>query len=163
MRIVYLAVSAVLVLTVACPPAAPPVLSDADKAAIDSMDQHFARMANAADFSGLVKMYYAMDAVMLPPNTPAIQGQANIEAFLRTFPPISNMRLHTVEVDGVGDLAYVQGRYSMTLTPPGGAAMPDSGKYLEIFRRQSDKSWKVVRDMFSSDIPLPAPEPPKKP
>lgn len=162
MRIAYLALSTVLVLTVACPPAAPPALSDADKAAIDSLDREFARLANAADFASLVKMYYATDAVMLPPNAPAVQGQGNIEAFLRTFPPISNMQLHTDEVDGVGDLAYVRGRYTMTLTPPGGAAMADSGKYLEVFRRQSDKSWKAVRDMFSSDLPLPAPAPPKK-
>jgi ketosteroid isomerase-like protein len=37
--------------------------------------------------------------------------------------------------------------------------MPDSGKYIEIWRKQSDGTWKLVRDIFNSDLPLPTPTP----
>lgn len=149
----------------ACQPAAAPAgLSDADKATIDSLDHSFATLANAGDYGALVKAYYAEDAIALPPNGPAVTGQAAIEAFLKTFPTISNFQIQSEEIDGNGDLAYVRGRYSMTMTPAGGAAMTDSGKYLEVWRKK-DGAWRVTRDMFSSDLPLAAPAamPMKKP
>ena len=149
-----------LLIAAACQPPAPAGLTDRDKATIDSLDQKFAGLAMKRDFAGLVGAYYSDDAVLLPPNAPAVTGHAAIEAFFQTFPPISNFQLHTLEIEGAGDLAYLRGHYVMTLTPPGGAAIPDSGKYLEIWRKQKDGSWKAARDMFSSDVPLPMPAAP---
>jgi ketosteroid isomerase-like protein len=60
-------------------------------------------------------------------------------------------------------LAYDRGTYSMTITPPGAAAIEDRGKYLTIYRKQADGSWKVLRVMYNSDLPLPAPEKPAGP
>jgi ketosteroid isomerase-like protein len=45
---------------------------------------------------------------------------------------------------------------------PDGKPMKDRGKFIEVWKKQADGKWKVVADMFNSDIPLPAPEPPKK-
>lgn len=159
MRFPVLPVVAMLLLA-ACPPAGsgnPAELSVADKAAIDSVDHLFAPMAIAGDYAALVKAYYADDAMMLPPNMPIAAGHAAIEAVLRTFPPITAFELRNEEVVGAGDLAYVRGRYAMTMAPPGGPSVADSGKYLEIWRKTGG-SWKVTRDMFSSDVPLPAPD-----
>ncbi len=164
MRFPSLPVAAVLLL-VACQPAGSgksAELSVADKAAIDSIDHTFAPMAVAGDYAALVKAYYADDAILLPPNSPTATGHAAIEAFLHTFPPITAFELRTEEIVGAGDLAYVRGRYTMTMAPPGAATVADSGKYLEIWRKQGG-SWKVTRDMFSSDVPLPMPAPPMKP
>ena len=141
----------------ACQPAPPAGLSDADKAAIDSTSRVFVRHALANDFAALARDYYTDDAMVLPPNAPAVTGHAAIEAMFKTFPPITAFELQTEEVEGTADLAYVRGRYTMTMTPPGAPAIADSGKYLEIWRKQSDGSWKSVRDMFSSNIPLPPP------
>jgi hypothetical protein len=33
----------------------------------------------------------------------------------------------------------------------------ERGKYLTIWHKQADGTWKVVRDMFNSDLPLAAP------
>lgn len=57
-------------------------------------------------------------------------------------------------VVGAGDLAYVSGRYHLTLTRKG--APVDSGKFLDIRERQKDGSWLYVADMFNSSVPLPA-------
>jgi ketosteroid isomerase-like protein len=50
----------------------------------------------------------------------------------------------------------------MTMNPPGAPPITDSGKYLEVFRKQADGSWKNARDAFSSNLPAaaaPAPVP----
>lgn len=164
MRAVRLPALLGLAVLTACQPAPPAGLSDADKAAIDSTARVFVRHALANDFAALTRDYYSDDAMVLPPNAPAVTGHGAIEAMFKTFPPITAFELRTEEVEGTADLAYVRGRYTMTMSPPGAPAIADSGKYLEIWRKQGDGSWKSVRDMFSSDIPLPAPPPaPTKP
>jgi ketosteroid isomerase-like protein len=144
-------------LAAACQPASPARLSDADKAAIDSTSRVFVGHVLAGDFAALVRGYYSDDAIVLPPNAPAVTGHGAIEAMFKTFPPVTAFELQTEEVEGSADLVYVRGRYTMTLSPPGAPAIADSGKYLEIWRKQSDGTWKSVRDMFSSNIPLPPP------
>ena len=157
MRTTPLAVIALAALAAACQPATPAGLTDADRAAIDSAGQTFVKNVLASDYTALVKAYYADDAILLPPNMPAATGHAAIEAVLRTFPPITAFTIQQEELAGTGDLAYQRGRYRMTLAPPGMAAIPDSGKYLEIWRKGADGTWKIVRDMFNSDVPLPPP------
>ena len=55
---------------------------------------------------------------------------------------------------GAGDLVYTYGRYTMTLGLAGSPV--DSGKYLDIRRKQKDGSWKYEADMFNTSVPLPA-------
>lgn len=159
-----LLVSALFAALAACQPAAPAGLSDADRASITRMDEDFTRMAIAADYATLVKSYYTDDASFMAPNMPAATGSAAIEATLRSFPPITSFTIRNEEIEGAGNLAYARGRYVITMTPPGGAAVVDSGKSMVILRKQADGSWKVSRDMFNSDVPLPMPAPePVKP
>ena len=152
-----------LLCAMACQPAAPAPLTDADRAAIDSTSREFVRLVLAADFGAMTRMYYSDDGVVLPPNAPAVSGHAAIEAFFKAFPPVTAFELRDQEVVGAGDFAYKSGRYVMMMAIPGGPAVADSGKYLEVLRKQSDGSWKTVRDMFSSDLPVAAPDTTKKP
>jgi ketosteroid isomerase-like protein len=132
-------------------------LSDPDQAAIRKVAEDAAAMVNPSktDYADYVRLYYADDATVLAPNVPPAQGHAAIQAMLQSFPPMSDFKLDIVELDGRGDLAYVRGNYSMTMNPPGGPAVPDRGKYVEIWKKQADGSWKVRYDSFSSDLPMP--------
>ena len=65
-----------------------------------------------------------------------------------------------VEVAKSGDLAYLYGTYQMTANGPDGKQMPDTGKMLEIWKKQADGNWKCIVDTWSSDLP-PAPPPSK--
>ena len=52
---------------------------------------------------------------------------------------------YELEIAGSGDLAYGIGTFSLA------RPAPDRGKFVEVYRRQADGSWRCVADMFSSD------------
>ncbi len=128
-------------------------LSDADIAAIEEGSAAFVAASNANDWGGVAALY-TEDAVLMPPNGPAVQGRADIEAFFAAFPPFSGFTLNPVEIDGRGDLAFVRGTFSMTIEMEGMPAVQETGKYIEIRRKQEDGSWLLAVDTFNSDTPL---------
>ena len=88
-------------------------------------------------------------------------GRAAILALQRSYGPIQEWKPTILAIEGHNELAYVHGAYQMSLTPPGAAApVGDKGKYVEIWKKQRDGSWKVILDVWSSDLPAPVtPEP----
>jgi ketosteroid isomerase-like protein len=115
-------------------------------------DASFAELTVRGEYRALVESYYTADALFMAPNARGVVGHAAIEAMLRAWPPVTAFVLNTEDVVVRGDLGYSCGTYSMTMTPPGAAPIQDEGKFLEIFRRQADGSWKVTRDTFNSDL-----------
>jgi ketosteroid isomerase-like protein len=139
-----------------CAPASPKGLAEADRAAIRAVADSVEALFAAHRFEDGVALNFAEDAMTLQPNGPAVSGRAAIVGVLKSFPPFSEFKTEIQLLDGAGDVAYVHGTYSMAMTMPGDTAPTrDVGKYLEIWRRQGDGSWKVIRDMFNSDLPLP--------
>ena len=51
-----------------------------------------------------------------------------------------------VELQVVGDWAYLRNRLQMTLTPPGGAPRTRSGYTLTVLRKEPDGKWRLARD-----------------
>ena len=142
-----------------CKRTAPAGLSEMDKTAIRKVVDQAMVIANAPtkDWAAYTRAYYAEDAVVLEPNMPAVKGRAAIESLFLKFPSMTDFKVGLVEVEGRGDLAYVRGKYSMSVIPPGASEpIKDTGKYIEIWRKQADGSWKVIRDIYNSDLPLPA-------
>jgi len=142
-----------LVATLACRPA-PAALGDADRTALRAANDSFVQRVRRADWPALAKLY-AETAVLMPPGEHAVSGQAKILAWMKAFPPITLFDLRVVSVEGEGDLAYLTGKYFMTVAPPGAKPLADTGKYLEVHRRQPDGSWPMVADMFNSDLAPP--------
>ena len=91
-------------------------------------------------------------------------GREAIAALYRSSGSIQEYKLTILALEGRNDLAYVHSAYQMTVTPPGTAEpVGDRGKGVEIWKKQRDGSWKVVLDIFNSDVPAPAPPPPAMP
>ena len=105
---------------------------------------------------GDVAVLYADDAIVLPPEAAVVKGNAAIKEFwsgMAAFKP-TDWKLATEEVEVHGDVAIETGTYSLKLTPPGAKeAIADNGKYMVVWKRQSDGSWKIYRDMYSTNIP----------
>jgi ketosteroid isomerase-like protein len=163
----YLAYSLLVVLMslaiLGCRSSVPTELSDADKAAIRKGTDAVVSIANAPtkDWDAYVRADYTEDAMVLPPDTPAVKGWDAIKSYILTEGTVSDFKIEMLEIEGRGDLAYVRGTYSMAVTLPG-ASEPtkNTGKYIEIWRKQADGTWKVIRDIFNSDMPTPAPPAP---
>jgi ketosteroid isomerase-like protein len=138
----------------ACRPA-PAALSEQDKAAIRAVTGDVAKYVTAAkpDFAAYVKHYYTEDATVLTSNMPPVKGHGALQAFFAAFPPMSSFTPEIVDIGGQGDLAYVRGNYAMTMNPPGAAPVTDKGKYIEVWKKQADGSWKSAYDSFTSDLP----------
>jgi ketosteroid isomerase-like protein len=125
------------------------------RSALRTLDEAFMRHANNKDVAALVSAFYTDDAKLLPPNAALITGAGPIRDFWQGLIDAggADVTLETTDIDSSGDLAYGIGQYSFTLPSASGERTRDRGKYLVVFRRQSDGSWKAIADMFSSDQP----------
>jgi len=60
------------------------------------------------------------------------------------------------EIDLSGDIAVDRGDYDWVLTPvKGGADVRSVGRYVTIWHRQPDGSWKTTRLIWNSSEPAP--------
>jgi ketosteroid isomerase-like protein len=156
-RAIVLVVLAFALASSACQPPAQEAgpLSEEDVAAIQAFYESYAQAIRAGEWAGAAA-FYTQDAVFMPPNEPAVQGRAAIEAWSGASPPITEFSLPIGEIDGRGDLAFVRGTLLITILPEGAPEpIQDTGKYLVILRRQPDGTWLAALDIFNSDLPLP--------
>jgi len=146
-----------LCFTFACQPKGLATLSDADQAAIKkTADQAIAMFGSPTkDLSVLGNLLYAEDAVAFLPNAPALKGREAIVALLQTFPPILDYRQTRLEFEGFGQFAYDLEEWSMTSKISGEGTSTDTGRLVWIWRKQADGSWRVWREMSSSDVAAP--------
>jgi hypothetical protein len=66
---------------------------------------------------------------------------------------------------GLLPLLFLKRRHTGFSIPGAPAPFDEQGKFLQIYRKQSDGSWKMTREIYNSDLPLPLPvpaPPPKK-
>jgi uncharacterized protein (TIGR02246 family) len=106
--------------------------------------------------------FYANDAILMFPNMPAIVGKDSIRVYMKSsFADTAftvQYQITGVDVAQSGDLGYTQGTVtSATTDPKSGKVVTDRGKWLTVRRKQADGSWKIVRDAWSSDLPLSSP------
>jgi len=127
-------------------------LSTHDIAAIRGFYAVFTECFVARDFERILTLY-TDDAVVMPPNHAEISGHVAIREWMASFPKVTRAEFFVDEIEGGPDLAYVRGKYAMTLRIGNDQApIEDRGKYIEIRRRQPDGSWLLWRDIFNSDL-----------
>lgn len=130
-----------------------PSSSGADEAAIRRiLDNHLA-WTRAKDWQS-IRAEFTDDAVVMPNFRPAITGGENIGAwFKENFDQEAAQQLTsetTGELDEVrvfGDWAFDRGRLDVVFTAKNGKRVRYEIRILEIFRKQPDGSWKIVRAM----------------
>jgi len=148
--------AALLLLTTACKQQAPDTRV-ADEQTVRNLDAQWSKMAGARDLDGTVG-YYSDDAVLLPPNEPIVTGKQAIRvSWVSLLSPNNALgwQANKVDVARSGDLAYVVGSYTLTTRDAEGKPVVDRGKTIEVFKKQADSTWKVVADMYNSDLAAP--------
>jgi len=132
---------------------------DAAEMAIRQADIAWAKAGSENDFEAVMS-YYSEDASLLAPNTPIATGKEAIRKFWRqqNDSPGFAVKWHPFQVEAarLGDFGYVLGAYELTINDAEGKPSTDHGKYIAVWEKQSDGSWKCVAEMFNSDLPLPS-------
>jgi uncharacterized protein (TIGR02246 family) len=139
--------------------------------AIASLDGQFIVAFNKGD-AAMAASLYTDDAVSRPPNAEPASGRPAIEqgygGLFKTVGKVSDFAIDQKDLDVFADRAVEIGSYSFTFTPVGAKApVKDHGSYLNYWKKQSDGSWKIYRDVIVSSEPMPGQgpmaAPPKKP
>jgi uncharacterized protein (TIGR02246 family) len=160
-----LACMGLFALTAACTRTVPDT-RDADIKAVKAVEAAWVADITTKDVDKFAS-YYADDASLLMPNTPIINGRDNIIAALKPMLADPNFALTfqatRADASKGGDFVYTVGTYSMTMSSPKGKKpVTDKGKYLTVFKKQADGSWKAVADMMNSDTPVQSERPQQK-
>lgn len=129
----------------------------ADRQAIAAVSAQFQAAENAGNVEQMVPLF-ADDLVILSPNAPELSGADRIAAAMRAFHEAFTVQVEytSQEIVAFGDWGFDRGTEHFTLTPKsGGAPFSVNGKYLWLYRRQPDGSWKQSRVMWNSSDPPP--------
>jgi uncharacterized protein (TIGR02246 family) len=121
--------------------------------ALRDLDEQWSKAAGTKDVDKTVS-FYSDDAVVMPPNAPRATTKEAIRAIWKDLLTDASISWKTkeVEVAQSGDIAYTSGTYEVTMTDPTGTPVNDRGKYLEVWKKQADGTWKCVIDMWNSDL-----------
>ena len=101
--------------------------------------------------------FYADNAVLLAPNAPMATDRKSIrESWAGLLGPGTavSWKVSKVEVANSGELGYLYGTYSLSIQDSkGGPPVRDTGKIVEIWKKQADGKWKCIVDTYNSDLP----------
>lgn len=127
--------------------AAPPATADAREAAIEAArdaDRRFSA-AGSVDLGEAFAFFAAPDAALLGPGASLILGPAAIRAAFAGRPAGATLVWHPVDAmaSDAGDLAFTVGEAESRNPATGAVGL---SKYLTVWRRQADGSWRYVVD-----------------
>ncbi len=117
-------------------------------------DQAWEKVYSAKDLDKSVA-FCDEQGSMLAPNAPIVTGKAAIAKAIASDFALGDLAWHPNKagVARSGELGYTSGTYEMRLKGAAGKTVLDKGKYLTVWKKEADGSWKVLFDMFNSDLP----------
>jgi uncharacterized protein (TIGR02246 family) len=139
-----------LALPMSCRPSAPPPGPGADPSELMAADRAFAKATATKGVEGWVETF-AEDGAMLPAGLPIVRGHKAIRDLMSPAFENEGFKFHwepeEADIAASGDLGYTIGHYERTVTGPDANASTTTGKYVSIWKRQEDGTWKVVVDL----------------
>jgi uncharacterized protein (TIGR02246 family) len=99
-----------------------------------------------------IALLYTEDAEFFVPGAPIIEGKDAIREVWRTIVGSggNTISVDVREVQESGDMAYDTGQF--TARAPDGGIL-NTGKWIVIWKRQSNGEWTIQRDFMHWDIP----------
>lgn len=124
-------------------------LSEQDISAVMEATEQYGGAIVAGNIDKIRSLMDA-DIVLMPPSGSAAHG---VDAAMQSMEETPGMEgsINPEQVEGSGNLAYVRGNYNITFIVNDTTRIPDIGKYIEVWKKQDDGSWKVVVDIWNSN------------
>jgi ketosteroid isomerase-like protein len=95
------------------------------------------------------------DCIKMGPGKPAVFGKAAIDKGKRAGYQKADVESQIINVEEVrvaGEWGFARGTFTATeKSKKDGAVAHADGKYLTIFKKQADGSWKIFRDCYNSN------------
>jgi uncharacterized protein (TIGR02246 family) len=131
--------------------------AEATRAEVQAAGDAWEAAFKAGDLETIAASYTA-DAVAMPPDAPMETGR---EAVAATFEQMFGMgstedsSLTTDEI-GVGDdWAFRRGHFTLVIKPEEGDPVTPTGKFIEIWKKEADGTWRISRDIWNMDAAAP--------
>jgi uncharacterized protein (TIGR02246 family) len=128
-----------------------PAKSDPVRAAIEKQTAAFGAAFGRGDIAAVARAY-AEDAIALPPDGEMVRGRPAIEAMWKGLRDAGGkaLTLTTLDVHSSGRLAAETGTATLTMKPPSGAEQSQAVKYVVVWKKQPDGTWKIYRDIWNA-------------
>jgi len=120
------------------------------RATLMDVDRAFDKATAAKGIEGWVE-FAADDAVFMPEGLDFVRGKEAVRKFYTPMFARKGFTLRWEPIEAVvaasGDLGYTLGRWKSTAINPEGKTVTGQGKYLTIWKKQKDGSWKAAVDV----------------
>jgi len=124
---------------------------EADVKALKEENRKYDEALSSGNLDDFVELFTA-DAVQMPNNEPIVVGKDAIRSQAK-----ENFANNTFKLTGIvedtkvsGDWAFVRGNSTIVITPKdGGADVTEVGKWIAVYQRQSDGSWKLYSEIWN--------------
>lgn len=99
--------------------------------------------------------WFAEDAVTLSNGQPPVRGHAAIAAAATWDPRVYALTwvAEGAEMSPASDMGYTWGRYQGQTTDKDGKKTTQTGRYITIWKKQPDATWKVTLEASAEDAP----------
>jgi ketosteroid isomerase-like protein len=140
-------------LIAACTPAPGKPDLDAEKAALMQASRDWAATIPTGNVDSILS-YWSDDAVVMPPDEPAIVGKAAIRAFVTGMFAIPGFSItwepEQAMISASGDMGYLIERNSATFSDSTGAKVTQLAKAVTVWRKDAQGQWKCVVDTWNN-------------
>jgi ketosteroid isomerase-like protein len=125
-----------------------------DRETIERRREEFVAAFNREDVAAM-QGYASNDTIGMAPHRPAIRGlEAHLAFWTAGFSAAKSLFfVFPEELEVIGDVAIDRHRWVLDSMPRrGGRPVHDEGNGIWIWRREADRSWKVARAIWNSDL-----------
>lgn len=128
--------------------------TSSDEQKIRDLEAQWVEAVEAGDAAAIAELYRE-DGRVMPPNAEPALGRDSVRAFWEEVLQLPGLNFSfeptTVRVADSGDIAYAIGTYQLSYNVDE-EPVQDAGKYIDLWEKV-DGEWRVVADMFSSNLP----------
>ena len=134
------------------PPPAEQVDLAAERDALLQADRDFSELSRESGAPAAFAQYLTEDALGLPAGSqPTFHRDSLVVRLSNAYTLVWEPQ--RAEVSASGDLGWTWGRYQLHSTGADGQEQVGHGKYLNVWKKQADGTWKVIADVGNGNPP----------
>ena len=130
---------------------------DAEKVRLLRRDAEWILAASEGRDVERILSFWTGDAVVLPPDLPAIIGKAALCDYVGSSLQVPGFRITWSTDEAVlspdGRLAYLVGNNAVTMNDPTGAPVTTKGRAVTIWQRGTNGEWRCAVDIWNAEPP----------